>query len=329
MQNRAITPIIPVISVLIIVSFGSWIGKAFPQTNEEVVEQFFPQWLLDESEEDFRKGGPRPFEASAFQLADLDGVGTEHYIVAAYTNGFSAAIRVLKLQDGNATLVSEPNIRLLGGIFPAVKLVDIETDGLPEVVVLFTSFRSSTIDWVFKWTGTELSLIGPSAVDKNGDEYTLLVDSDFVDIDGDGILEIITPPQHGPIPPGLEDEIKIDTYKLYSFDGQTYQLTKSLNYFDTFSPHTGAPVVDRSGFEVQDPGDEFILTIVNGEQGKDRVSGAVLRLNGVLIVGPNDLNQEVGQLVREVSVLQDNVVEVELRGEPEGQVTITVEPPKD
>jgi len=310
-------------------------GTGFAQnssvhTTEEIVEQFFPQSLVDDSEKRVKRGGPSPFKTSTFRVADLDGIGTENYIVAAYTNGFSAAIRVLKLDNGNAMLVTEPNLRLLGGIYPALELVDIENDGRPEVVAFFSSNRGITTDWVFKWTGTELSLIGPASIDKHGDVFTVLVQSDFIDVEGDGVLEIITPPTHRPFPPALRDTIKIDTYKIYSFDGQTYQLTKTLNYFGIFSRRTETPVVSTRGFDVQDLGDDFVLTIINGmPDGKDRVSSAVIRLNGVVIVGPNDLNQEVGQIVREVSVLQDNVVEVELHGEAGGQVMITVEPPKD
>ncbi len=310
---------LPMVAGILLLSLTSALPGQTPLTVKEIVEQFFPQRLIDESEEDFQNGGPRPFKASAFRLADLDGVGTQNYIVAAYTNGFSAAIRILLLQDGSATFVTEPNLRLLAGIRPALQLVDIENDGRPEVVAFFSQMSASTADWVFKWTGTELSLIGPASIDERGDAYTSLVNAGFRDVDGDGILEIITPPQDG-----------IDTYRLYSFDGQKYNLTTSLNFFQSFFRRTGAPVVDRSGFDVQEQGDDFIFTIINGTQdGSDRVSSGVIRLNGVVIAGPTDFSQEVGQIVREVSVLQDNVVEVELQGKPLGRVIITVEPPQN
>jgi hypothetical protein len=286
------------------------------QEVEQIVEEFFPQELIDESQADFKKGGPAPFRARAFALADLDGTGTANYIVAAYTNGFRARIRVLKLQGSTPTLIAEPNLRLLGGIFPAVELVDIENDGRPEVVIHFSSATASLFDWVFKWTGTELRLIGPSSVDEHGDTFTSLGDSNFDDVDGDEILEI------------TQRSAETQTITVYRFDGQKFALTKTLNFFRTFYRHAGTPVLQTAEFEVQNPGGRFVLTIVNGDRnGANRVSSGTIKLNGVVVLTPNDLNQQVRTVVRQVTVLASNVLEAELAGKPTGQVLITVEPP--
>ena len=71
-----------------------------------------------------------------------------------------------------------------------------------------------------------------------------------------------------------------------------------------------------------------MLTIINGDrEGKSRVSSTVIRLNGVLVVSPDDLNQQVRKFVRQVTVLAENVPEVGLEAKPSGQIVITVEPP--
>jgi len=260
----------------------------------------------------------RIFRARAFALADLDGIGTANCIIAAYTNGFSAAIRVLKLQNSTATLAFEPNLPLLDGTYPAVELVDIENDGRPEVAVHFSSPRATLTDWVFKWTGTELRLIGPFSVDEHGDVFTRLFESSFFDVDGDGILEIVQSPPGGPT----------EITEVYKFDGQKFTLTTSQVYFETFYRRTTAPVTETRTFQVQTPGSGFILTIINGNrEGDNRVSSGRIKLNGVVVLTPNDLNQQVRTVVRQVAVLADNVLEVELAGKPTGQVLITVEPP--
>jgi hypothetical protein len=288
------------------------------QQIEQIVEQFFPQRLIDASEADFQKGGPAPFRARAFRLADLDGIGTTNYIVAAYTNGYSAAIRVLRVESGTATLVSEPNLRLLDGIRSAVELVDVERDGRPEVAVHFSSARGELTDWVFKWTGTELRLIGPFTVDENGDAFTRLFESSFFDVDGDGVLEIVQSPPEGPV----------EITEVYRFDGQNFTLITSQVYFETFYRQTAAPVTETRTFQVQNPGSGFLLTIINGNrEGENRVSSGTIKLNGVVVLTPNDLNQQVRTVVRQVTVLASNVLEAELAGKPTGQVLITIEPP--
>ncbi len=211
---RRVSSIIGILSVVWTLTCTPHVFALTTQEIEQIVEQFYPQRLIDESEADFQKGGPAPFRARAFQVGDLDGIGTDNYIVAAYTNGFSAAIRVLKLQNDTAALVFEPNLPLLDGIYPAVELVDIENDGRPEVAVHFSSPRGTLTDWVFRWTEMELSLIGPASVNQHGDVFTRLFESSFFDVDGDGVLEIVQGP--------------MKATEVYSFDGQNFTLTKSL-----------------------------------------------------------------------------------------------------
>jgi len=203
---------------------------AVAQTDEEIVNQFFPEFLIEESEEEFANGGLAPFRASDFAVADLNGTGAE-FIVAAYTNGFSAAIRVLSRQGTAPLLVDEPALRLLGGIFPFVRFVDIDNDGRLEVVTSFTSARGRAANWVFKWNGTALDFIGPSVVDEHGDAATLLIDAAFRDLDGDGILEIINSAQQAPLAVD-EPELEIGPSDIFSFDGERYVFSRSVEDLD-------------------------------------------------------------------------------------------------
>ena len=203
---------------------------AFAQTDEEIVNQFFPEFLIEESEEREAGGGPAPFRASAFGVADLNGTG-EEFIVAAYTNGFSAGIRVLRRQGTTTLLVDEPILRLLGGTFPFVKLIDLDNDGRPEVVTSFSSARGHLADWVFKWNGATLDLIGPSTVDEHGDVSTLLSEAGFRDLDGDGILEIINSPQQAPLAAD-EPELELGPIDIFRFDGKRYVFSRSVEDLD-------------------------------------------------------------------------------------------------
>src|SRR6202008_1190202 len=102
-----------------------------------LVNRFFPQRLIDDSINNFRAGGPSPFRACDFVVADLDGKGVNQYLVAAYTNGFSAVVRVIR--KSTATVVDEPPFVLMLGIFPRVRLIDLEGNGRADVVVTLSS----------------------------------------------------------------------------------------------------------------------------------------------------------------------------------------------
>jgi hypothetical protein len=311
----------------VLLVLGIEVAVSFAQTNDEIVQQFFPQRLIEASEERFRKGGPEPFRTSEFVLADLNGDGST-FIIAAYSDGFSGVIRILRRQNGTAILVDEPNVPTMGGDFPTISLVDLDNDGRLEVIPSFTSARGPTEDWVFKWDGTKLNLIGPTEVDAFGFVHTLLSNAGFFDVDGDGIIEIINRTGSGPVAPDETANIGKGDLEVYRFDGQKYNKFKSLNYIGSFVRQTAAPVVDKAKFEVANPGPGFVLTVINGDRdGSNKVSSGTVKLNGVVVLTPNDLNQQVRTVVRQVITLANNVLEAELAGKPTGQILVTVEPP--
>jgi len=126
-------------------------------------------------------------------------------------------------------------------------------------------------------------------------------------VDGDGILEIVQSPPGGPT----------ETTEVYKFDGQKFTLATSQVYFETFYRRTAAPVTETRTFQVQNPGAGFVLTVVNGAtDGSNKVSSGTVKLNGAVVLSPNDLNQQVRKVVRQVTVLPENVLEVELAAKP-------------
>lgn len=280
------------------------------ETDEDIVRQFYPERLTEESNQDFYDGGPAPFEAYDFAVADLDGTGSDDMIIATYTNGFTAAIRALRMQGGGASLVDEPDLPLLGGVFPDVELLDLDGDGAPEIVVSLSSARGPGADWVFKWSGRGLRLIGPSTVDEDGDVSTVLGDADFVDINGDGLLEIINPPEEDPA----------DPFDVFDLDGNRL---KPVNFVGTYVRGAGKPTESAEIFP-SSRGD-YLLKIINGDaKGGHRVSSAVIRLNGQVVVGPSELNQNVPEISVRVSLRESNTLGVELRSAPDSQITLSI-----
>jgi len=167
-----------------------------------LVQQFFPQDLIDEADADFGIGGPAPFQATDFVAADLNGTGSADFLIAAYTNGFSAVVRVLRRQGTSAMVVAEPKLPLIAGIYPSISLIDVDEDGRPEVVVGLSSARGAVADWIFKWDGASLVSIGPMQAELDGNGTTVLGDADFVDLTGSGTLQIVNPPEFNSVPRG-------------------------------------------------------------------------------------------------------------------------------
>lgn len=88
---------------------------------------------------------------------------------------------------------------------------------------------------------------------------------------------------------------------------------------------TGEPVKEEFtflglGFE------DFVLKVKNGEDdGSNRISSAVISLNGVKILGPADFNQNVPLIERAIVPLDhENTLSVNLRSNPDGFLHVQV-----
>jgi hypothetical protein len=77
-------------------------------------------------------------------------------------------------------------------------------------------------------------------------------------------------------------------------------------------------------FSVQNPEGEFTLNVQNGEGKRGRVSSAVIKLNGVHVVGPNEFNKQVDLITKPISLKQQNEISVEVRSEPGTWIIVTI-----
>ncbi len=86
---------------------------------------------------------------------------------------------------------------------------------------------------------------------------------------------------------------------------------------------TGAPNVFRATF----PGRvvDGTLIVANGDEpAGDRISSVVITLNGEPVLDTSAFNQNVGRLVRSVTLRDSNVIAVELRSKPGSHVAVTI-----
>jgi len=307
--------------------FFVWtVNTALAQTNDQIVESFFPQALIDKSVQDHTQGGPAPFKVSGYAVGDLNGDGSV-FIVVAYSNGFGGSVRVLRKTDTNFVLVYESATEKMGGDFPEVKFRDINGDGHPEVIVTFDSARGHREMWLYRWTGSALELISPYETDPYGYRDTLLVESSFIDLDGDGKLEIVQSTGSEPYAPDETLPIPKQTFQIFQLTGGKYVLLLSTDFYQQgfYIRQTGSPAIESSNFNVQNPSSTYSMSIINGAQtGTNRVSSATVKLNGNVIAGPNDFNQKIYVLVFQVPVQAQNILEVELKGQTGSFITVAL-----
>jgi PKD repeat protein len=85
----------------------------------------------------------------------------------------------------------------------------------------------------------------------------------------------------------------------------------------------GKPVVVTETFSAPSA-TTYNLIVLNGENGKNRVSSATLKINGIEILRESDFNQQVDRIERSVSLQPYNSISVELKSDPGSFITVSI-----
>jgi RHS repeat-associated protein len=94
-----------------------------------------------------------------------------------------------------------------------------------------------------------------------------------------------------------------------------------------YQRETGAPITVTSNFSVLNPNTQYTLKAFNGGLQDDLtelVSSGVVTVNGVQVLGPNNLSQNITEVDVPVSLQASNTLSVQLRGKPGGVLTIEI-----
>jgi RHS repeat-associated protein len=98
----------------------------------------------------------------------------------------------------------------------------------------------------------------------------------------------------------------------------------------TYTMGTGKPQVFSDTFSVPAGSTSFNLIVKNGAQGKNRVSSALLWINGTQVVGPSDFNQNINVITKKISLKKGiNQIKVELRSNPGSFIVVNIAGEKD
>lgn len=96
-----------------------------------------------------------------------------------------------------------------------------------------------------------------------------------------------------------------------------------------FYRNSGAPVTETAFFTVHNPNTNYQLQVYNGGLEDDDITGELVSsgkiyINGTLVVGSNNFNKKTTYILEDISLTQNNEINVELRGKPGGVVVIVI-----
>ena len=272
---------------------------------------------------------PSSLTETVFLEADLNGTGRKEFLVAVYYVYAEIALRVLKMDGGSASLAAEAKNCIIAGMFPEITLVDLDRSTHPAIVVTTTQNHGEKVRFLFRWDAAELDPFGTWESESSGGRisFSLLNDAYFVDLDGDGALEIVNPPEFEAYHPGDNEPEKPRQYDVYKIGAKGYEPAAVFEGFDQFLG--GPPKPQANTFLASSPGAAYRMTIANGD-GRDvpPVTGAEIRLNGELVAGPEKVNANHRYLTIPVPVQANNRIDVTCTGPKGSALYIGVGPGK-
>jgi hypothetical protein len=287
--------------------------------DKALVERFVPQRIVDAETDESGQSGRPLSERYGFVAVDLNGTGSPDFLVAVYvtTDAGSGALRVLKKTDGSATVVQDFQL-CRGGSEPRLSLLDLDHSAVPAILAELGG-RAQLIDWVFKWNGNALAPFGPTE-SYHGAPCTVLQDADFIDLDGDGILEIVNEPEYLP---NNEKSDAPRVYQVYKLVDGAYAPSGTFEYISGFvSPGPTSKPPRTEGFTASAPGSAYVMTIANGARDSEPaptggnwvpVWSAEIRLNGELVPGTEHLGPTTARYLKiPVTVKAHNTVDVKV-----------------
>lgn len=277
-------------------------------SDRQIVANAFPDSLAD--------GGTH---VSRFLLVDLNRNG-QPLLVAVYTNRVAGAIRVLSRAG---QVLAAPDLQGMRGFGANVQAVDLDGDGVPEVIAEFTTGHSpdNPDTWVFRWVGNGLQLISPTCA---VGELTLtcLGHVSPIDMDGSGRLSLLVWPGET-IRNGVP--LTVGNWSLYTIkDGTLHESAQNFSFAREFRRGNGKPFSSVRKFSAT-PG-AATLRVINGAGTAASTSGLVT-LNGTNVLGPSDFKRNQHAYDVPITLAADNNLTVRLDGKPGSKITIVIQNP--
>jgi hypothetical protein len=288
------------------------------QTNDQIAAQFVPSATFDAyATNNHLSGDNRTWDVLP---ADLDHSGHADYLAVAYGNGMIAYLRIIKKASG-PTLVAESGMATSCDGAPSVSTVNLDCGSRPAMVLKCrVGNRGNQFASLFKWEDAGLIVLNPPS-DRRPGSWIAIQEPNFVDVDGDGVMEVLEPSGSFDRNDQFSDQ-RYDVYKLV--DGHLVKSQASLAFYTIFSGGTGTPTAQTYRFAAA-PG-TYVLTVANGERGSNLSDSAVISLNGNEILGSSALSSKRAIFTVPVTLAAQNTITGELRSAPGSFIHLLVSP---
>lgn len=303
--------------VLFAVLVGMMAGsrtEAGSLTDQQIVDRFFPAAM--------KRGVHRDHMHAKWSRASLHGGPGEESIVAVYTNGKLAAVRVIGAVEGEAPrVVSTFESREMTGLAARLELLDLDNDGVPEIAAQLAAAGGNSRTWLFRWSDGALRMFGPTIPGHRASRVTLLGDPLFVDIDGDGFRDAINfPDDH------MASGNPADVYLLR--DGSFVPAGFEVVVYDVFVERNQPGEIEEISFQLHDVTGTYALSLVNGdEHGANTVTSADVTVNGEQVPMRKHGSDSRSSTSAPMRLASSNVATVTLRGAPGSHVSLFVHRP--
>jgi hypothetical protein len=299
-----------------------FIASAHAQTatNDQIASQFMPPMFA-------AFAADNPYLAhrdTTWRVlpVDLDHTGKLDYLAIGYGNGHIGFLRVVR-KVGTPVLAADSSSEVECDSGPNVKAIDLDGDGKPELSIdCRIGHAGNRFFSLFRWSKDGLTTLNPLE-ESDSSEWRPIQDANFVDTDGDGIMEVLEPSAPTSVDENGFVSQQWDTYRLV--DGKlTKFVNGAISHYEIFLRHKGAPVTTVDKFAAT-PG-AYTLTILNGQRGQNLVSSGVVTLNGVSMAQPSSFSKAAVCVNTNVTLTDRNTLSVELRSAPESFIEVLLTP---
>lgn len=304
-----------VVSAAILAGSITTTSRAQSSNLQQIVDQFYPIDRLAPDADDARR--------SCYAVYSKLPSGSPDTIVVGYTDLSNGALRVLKSNGTGFSVVAESDSDLaLSGIDCDLDLVDVNNDAQPDIVLSLSAQRGSE-EWVFQWSGADLSNMTPTENSGFGLVDSLLSNSSIEDIYHDGTLQVIVPDGAYPgddLPRTAPDQV-------FRLSGGRYLLERYIVDAHRFVAGRD-PRSWRADFTlIHDSIGPYRLRVINGDKvGAHRVSTCSIKLNGTELFQPGEITAATEFADSAMSSLPvTNTLVMNLGGAAGAYVTVVVE----